>query len=187
MIIHFAYSFQKSCLFSSEQVGEFSHINITLLSCISFHYLSIHSHKNIRANNSIWTKVIRVANEIRCRSVVNLLNFCLDRFDSTHVSVRSCYWFAILIITLKAQSSTTVRIVAWMLARLAGNAIATLWNFFFIFFFALFTIALLFAIVILARSHPWFLSAYPWLLSANSRLSSTDFRFPSAHIWFLFA
>ena len=187
MIIHVACSVQKSCILSGEQVGKLSHINITLLSCISFHYLSIHSHKDICANDSIWTIAFAVANEIRCRSVVNLLNFGLDRFDRTHVSMRSCYWFAIFIITLKSQSSTTVWIISWVLTCLTSNAITTLWNVLFIFFFALFTVALFFTIVILARSHPWFLSAYPWLLSANSRLLSANPRFPSAHIWFLFA
>ena len=174
-------------LFSGEQVCEFSHVNITLLSCISVHCLGIHSHKDICANDSIWTIASSVANEIRCWSVVNLLNFSLDRFDSTHVSMRSCYWFTVFIITLKAQRSTPVSIVAWMLTCLASNSVPTLWNILFIFFFALFTIALFFTIVILARSHPWFLSAYSWLLPTNSRLLSTNSRFPSAHIWFLFA
>ena len=187
MIIHVACSFQKSCFFSSEQVCEFSHVNITLLSCISVHRLCIHSHKDICSNDSIWTIAFGVANEIRCRSVVNLLNFGLDRFDSTHVSMRSCYWFAIFIVTLKAQSSTPVCIVAWMFTCLASNSVFTLWNFLVVFFFALFTIALFFTIVILARSHPWFLSAYSWLLPTNSRLLSTNTWFPSAHIWFLFA
>ena len=187
MIIHVACSFQKSCFFSGEQVCEFSHVNITLLSCISVHCLGIHSHKDISTNDSIWTIASGVANKIRSRGIVNLLNFSLDRFDCTHVSMRSCYWFTVFIITLKAQGSTSVSIIAWVLTCLASNAIPTLWNFLFIFFFALFTIALFFTIVILARSHTWFLSAYSWLLPANSRLLSTNPWFPSAHIWFLFA